>query len=165
MDRKYYILWYRLGGSDSYLIWHSNEQDGVLIDEGGCVLSFRDRGSLLSYAERQGIIIEAEEPILHNLDGLEAWLKSGDAYLIDCNNFNSAWNLFADVSASMSGGFDPDKEATRKVYDKLFWGCNPPGVTPEGEHYRPVWTKRELKIMRDVMSSGLQMFRSSVRSP
>src|SRR5215211_562642 len=73
MGHKYYILWYSLDGSDSYLIWYSDEQDGVLTDEEGCVPSFGDRGSLLSYAERQGVNIEAEKPVLHNLEELEEW--------------------------------------------------------------------------------------------
>lgn len=163
MERKYYIFWYRLDGGDAYLIWYSNEQDGVLVDEGGCVLSFPDRGSLLKYAESQGLSIEAEESTLHNLDELVRWLNSGDTNLIECDNYNGAWNLFADVSHSINGDFDADKDLTQKLYDKLFWGCNLPSITPEGEQYHPAWTKRELKIMRDVLSSGLQMFRSSVR--
>jgi hypothetical protein len=162
MDRKYYILWYRLDGGDAYLIWYSNEQDGVLVD-GGCVLSLRDRGGLLEYAESQGIRVEAEEATLHNLDELEEWLKSGDANLIECDNFNGAWNLFADVSLSIGGDFDADRDLAREIYNKLFWGSTLPSVTPAGEQYHPTWTQRELIIMRDVLSSGLQMFRNSVR--
>jgi hypothetical protein len=164
MSRRYYILWYRLGGVDSYLIWYSNEEDGVFVDEGGAVPNFTDANALLKYADGRGISVDTEEPNLLNLDVLETWLKERDARLVDPNSFNGAWNLFADVSRSINGGFDTDHALTRKIYDKLFWGCNLPAVTPAGEQYHPAWTRRELKIMRDVLSSGLQMFRSSVRS-
>ncbi len=72
--------------------------------------------------------------------------------------------LFADVSSSIDGGFDADRKLTQKIYDKLFWGCNLPIVTPEGEHYHPAWTKRELTIMHDVPGSGLKLFQGSVRN-
>jgi hypothetical protein len=164
MDRKYYILWYRLDGSDSFLIWYSDEKDGVFVDADGFVPSFKDAGSLLKYAQERNIGVDTEGPVLLNLDVLSRWLKENDVALIDPNGVNGAWNLFADVSHSIEGGFDANQRLTQKIYNKLFRGCNLPSVTPEGESYHPAWTKRELNIMRDVLSSGLQMFRSSVRS-
>jgi len=163
MERKYYILWYRLDSSDSYLIWYSDEKDGVFVDESGTVPSFRDANSLVKYAESRGISVDVEEPNLLDLDVLGKWLKEKDVELIDSNSFNGAWNLFADVSLSTNGGFDSNQELTQKIYNKLFWGCNLPSVTPEGEQYHPAWTKGELKIMHEVLSSGLQMFRRRIR--
>jgi hypothetical protein len=164
MERKYYILWYRLDGSNSYLIWFSDENDEVLVDEGGVVPSFKDTNSLVNYAEERGISVDVGEPILLDLDVLGRWLKEKDVELIDPSRFNGAWNLFADVSRSVNGGFDSNRELTQKIYNKLFWGCNLPSVTPEGEQYHPAWTERELKIMYEVLGSGLQMFRRSVRN-
>lgn len=163
MDRQYYILWCRLDGSDSYLIWYTDEKDGVFVERDGFVPSFKDADSLVKYAEQRGLGVDAEGPILLDLDVLRKWLKEKDVELIDPHSFNGAWNLFADVSRSIDGGFDTNQELTQKIYNKLFWGCNLPSVTPEGEQYHPAWTKRELKIMHDVLSSGLQMFRGSVR--
>jgi hypothetical protein len=41
-----------------------------------------------------------------------------------------------------------------------------PGCVIQGDSLSvPAWTKRELKIMRDVLGSGLQMFRRSVKEP
>jgi hypothetical protein len=164
MSRKYYILWYRLGGIDSYLIWYTNKEDGVFMDERGVVPSFKDAQTLLKYAAGRGISVDAEEPTLLNLDILGKWLKECDSELIEPDSFNSAWNLFADVSRCVNGGFDPNRELTQKIYDKLFWGCNLPAVTPEGAHYVPAWTERELKIMAEVLRSGMQMFRDCVKS-
>ncbi|HEX8459452.1 MAG TPA: hypothetical protein VF656_19325 [Pyrinomonadaceae bacterium] len=164
MNPQYYILWYRLNGSDSFLIWYSDEKDGVFVDADGSVPSFKDAGSLVKYAEARNVSVDAEEPILLDLDVLGKWLEERNVELIDPNSFNGAWNLFADVSRSINGGFDPDQELTQKIYDKLFWGCNLPAVTPEGKQYHPAWTRRELKIMHDVLNSGLRMFRGSVRS-
>lgn len=163
MSRQYYILRYRLDGSDSFLIWYSDEKDGVFVNEDGFVPSFKDYGSLLKYTEGRNISVGAEEPTLLDLDVLGRWLEEDDVALIDPDGFNGAWNLFADVSHSIGGGYDANRRLTQKIYNKLFWGCNLPVVTPEGERYHPAWTERELKIMRDVLSSGLRMFRSAVR--
>ena len=164
MSRQYYILWYRLDGCDSFLIWHSDEQDGVYVDPGGFVPSFKDTASLSEYATVRDIGVDTEGPILLNLDVLREWLERKAVGLIDPHSFNGAWNLFADVSRSVNGGFDANQKLTQRIYNKLFWGCNLPSVTPEGEQYHPAWTKRELEIMRNILSSGLQMFRGRVRS-
>jgi hypothetical protein len=163
MDRKYYILWYRLNGRDSYLIWYSNEIDGVFVDEDDFVPSFNDTHSLLKHANERGISVEAEGPILLNLDVIGKWLNEKDVGLIDPHSFNGAWNLFDDVSRSIKGSFDADPQLTQKMYDKLFWGCNLPSVTPERAQYHPSWMPHELKIMRDVLDAGLQMFQRSIR--
>jgi hypothetical protein len=163
MSRQYYILWYRLDGSDSFLIWHSDETDGVFVEADGCVPSFKDAASLSEYATERDISVDTEEPILLNLDVLGKWLKRKDVGSVEPHNFIDAWNLFADVSHSVNGDFDANQQLTRKIYDKLFWACNLPSVTPDGESYRPSWTRRELEIMHDVLGSGLQMFRRSVK--
>lgn len=161
MTSKYYKLWYFITGNNRYLIWYSNEQDGVFVDAKGKVPSFASVENLLSYAETRGIIVELEEPHLHNLDLLVRWLKKPDAKSVSCNEFNNAWNLFSDVSASINGNFDSDKKLTQKIYDKLFWGCNLPAVTPEGKQYHH-WTKRELQLMHDVLLTGVEMFEQAV---
>ena len=162
---KYYIIWYRLYGIDSYLIWYSDEKDGVFVDSNGFVPSFKDSDSLLKYAAERTISVDIEEPILLNLDRVNKWLEEKDVELIECNTFNGAWNLFADVSHSINGKIDPDPDLTLEIYNKLFWGCNLPSVTPKGEKYHPAWTQRELKIMAEVLGSGMQMFQERVKSP
>ena len=163
MGREYYILWYRLDGSDCFLIWYSNEKDGVFVDADGFVPSFDDTGSQLKYARERNTRVNTEQSVLLDLDVLGMWPKEKGVGPVDPHSFNGAWNLFADVSSSIKGGFDTDRKLTRKIYDKLFRGRNLPVVTPAGEHYLPAWTKRELKIIHDVLSPGLKMFRGSVR--
>ena len=114
---------------------------------------------LLRYASSFSLTIKNEEPILHDLNFVASWLETEKVESVDCGNFLAAWNLFDDVSRSVGGNFNADHKLTAKIYDKLFWGNNLPAVTPEGEHYEPTWTKRELKIMREVLSDGLSLFK------
>jgi hypothetical protein len=162
MDRKYYILWYRLDGRDSYLIWYSDDIDGIIVDENGNVHCFTDVASLQAYADTQHISIVAEEPILHNLDAIDIWLKKGSE-AIDPESFLAVWNLFTDIAHSVEGHFDLRRELTQSIYDKLFWGSNPTSVKPEGEEYHPIWTESEIQAMRNIFQSGLELFRRSVK--
>jgi len=163
MSREYHNLWYRLDDSDAFLIWYTDEKDGVIVDADEKVPSFQNTEDLLSFADSRDLPVSVEAPILHDLDFVAEWLKKEDIEPVDCQNFLAAWNLFDDVSRSVGGSFDADRKLTKKIYEKLFWGNNLPSVTPEGKSYHPAWTKRELKIIREVLGSGLSLFRNSVR--
>ncbi len=159
MSNEYFNLWFRLDARDAYLIWFNGEPDGVIVDANGKVPCFPNNEDLLRYACSLNLSVETEEPNLHDLDSLASWLEAKDNETVDCKIFLAAWNLFDDVSRSVGGNFDPGRKKTKKIYNKLFWGNNLPVVTPEGKSYTPLWTKRELKIMREVLSEGLSLFR------
>ena len=164
MSREYYSFWFRLDNRDGYLIFFYDEPDpdGFVTDERGRVSCFLNTEDLLRYASASNLTVDAEDPRLLNLDILVAWLESKDADTVDCKTFLEAWNLFDDFSKTIGGNFDADQKKTQKIYNKLFWGNNLPAVTPEGEHFEPIWTKRELKIMREVLGEGLSLFKEKI---
>lgn len=49
------------------------------------------------------------------------------------------------------------------VYDKLFRGCNLPSRTPEGEHYMPLWTGAETRLLKHLLLLGLTELRARLR--
>jgi hypothetical protein len=160
MTADYYILWYRLDGLDKFLIWYTNDEDGVVLRD-GMMPVFSRQDDLHRYAAAQGITIKKEQPRLHDLDVVAKWIMCLSPEAIDCNEFNAAWNLFADVSEKTNSIFDKEKKLTKKIYNKLFWGMNLPSVTPNGKEYDPFWTKAEVKILHDVMTKGLDLFRAT----
>lgn len=159
MSNEYFNLWFRLDGRDAYLIWFNGEPDGVIVDVDRKVPCFSSNEDLSSYGFSLNLSVKTDEPILHDLDFVASWLKTENNLTVDCNVFLAAWNLFDDVSRSVGGSFGSNRKLTAKIYEKLFWGNNLPAVTPEGEHYEPTWTKRELEIMREVLGAGLSLFR------
>jgi hypothetical protein len=164
MSREYYIYWYKLDGKDFYLIWfEGDESDGVLVDQKGFMPSFAKISDLQNYAEKCEINVDVEKPLLNDLDAVQNWLNESKTEIVYYNPFLNAWNLFADISLSTGANFDKDKELTNKIYNKIFWGCNIPAMTPEGESFTPGWTKKELKTIREVLSFGFQMFREKVK--
>ena len=165
MSRIYYAVRYHLDNQDRYLLWHSNdadgikEADGVALTQEGNIPVFRTQQSLLDYAQSKRLLLVQESPPdFINLDVVKTWLKRKRPAQLDCIAFLSAWNLFADISMSIGGSFDPNKDNTRKIYSKLFWGNNLPAVTPVGRHYEPLWSGLESRIIRQVLSEGLLLF-------
>jgi hypothetical protein len=173
MTTAHYPLWYRLDNKDRYLIWYNLEEanadlDGVVLDSNGKVPVFFSLSALSAYAQAEGIPIEQGELNLHNLDAVVKWFKVKRSKpegptAINCKEFLSAWNLFTNISRSVGGNFDADRDRTRKIYDKLFWGNNLSAVTPEGKCYIPLWSRDEKRIIHEVMSQGLQMFSNSIK--
>ena len=78
------------------------------------------------------------------------------------NPFLEAWNLFDDISISTKGNFDKDRDFTLNIYNKIFWGCNIPAMTPEGESFSPTWTKKELQIICETLKQGFQLFNEKI---
>jgi hypothetical protein len=164
MKGKYYILWYRLDDKDSYLIWYSNSNDRILTNKKEKILNFSSKQELNEYAFENALNIEPEEPTLHNLDAVVEWIKVGDEKSIDCNECKSAWNLFEDVSQSVKIIFDSNEEVINNVYDKLFWGCNLPSVTPKSKSFNPEWNKSEINILKRILSNGIKIFKESLNA-
>ena len=163
MSRLYYVLWYHLDNKDRYLIWFTNETDGVVVNAEGQIPIFKTKAHLRAYAQREGLPIEPEEPKIHHFDRVVAGLKRKRPVELDCDAFLSVWNLLGDISNSLGGGFDEDKSRTQKIYEKFFWGNNLPTVTPVGKCYVPLWSGQEHQIMRDALGEGLSLLRSRIQ--
>jgi hypothetical protein len=173
LEKTHYPLRYRLDNKDRFLIWFTvdgagEDLDGVVLNQKGEILVFRSRKEVFSYCDFGALEVERDYDCLHNFDVVIRWMKRKKSKwfgptAIDCKEFLDTWNLFGDISRSLHGDFDSDRERTSKIYDKLFYGANPPAITPKGEHYTPYWPNKEKRIIRDVLSHGLQMFRNHLR--
>ncbi|HEX2868463.1 MAG TPA: hypothetical protein VHO03_15580 [Ignavibacteriales bacterium] len=162
MDKEYYILWYRLNKMDRYLIWFSDDADGVITDNSGNALSFQSKEALYEYASSSNLEITSEEPELHNLDLVSEWIKENDPSVINFSQFNNIWNLWTDTSHSTGRSFDEADESAERIYDKLFWSCTLPTGQSDNEDYIPEWTEDELKAMKELFLKGMAMFERAV---
>ncbi|MGA7415342.1 MAG: hypothetical protein WBW33_33020 [Bryobacteraceae bacterium] len=127
----YFPLRYRLEGRERYLIWIGDEQDSIVVEPNGAIPNFSDALLVRQYAEPRQLTRETEEPVLHNLDWVQSWCSDGKDP-IDCAEALNAWNLFADVAASVGAAgidFRAIDRCAPATYQKLFWGSNLPAVT------------------------------------
>jgi len=163
MPTLYYPCCFRLSGRDDYLIWYSNDQDGVLLNSSGRVAVFNNMEQLRNYAASADLSLEAGKPAQYNLDLIDQWLAGPAKETVQPTLFLEGWNLFDDVSRSVGGRklFGADV-AFNDVYEKLFWGNNLPAVTPAGQQYEPVWLDEEVEKLRVALNAGLCLFRNSI---
>lgn len=66
-----------------------------------------------------------------------------------CSILLDGFNFLDDAVRSLRGPtIGKQAELSRDTYDKLFFGCNLPSVTPKGSAYRPKWSERDIRNMR-----------------
>jgi len=68
-----------------------------------------------------------------------------------CSVLLNGWNFLEDMGRTFDLKKDIKKLRSKllnKTYEKLFYGCNLPSVTPEGKSYSPLWLKEEIASMR-----------------
>lgn len=162
MRREIFILWYRLDKKDRYLLWISGENDVVYV-KNERIPSFASVTALLKFASSQGLVIEEEEPVLHDLDKVEAWIEVIEQP-IDCKELLNAWNLFTDIANTFDMPFKGSiKDRIRNnIYDKLFYGNNIYSLTPTGEYYVPLWLEKEKIRLAEILVEGLSMLKAKI---
>jgi hypothetical protein len=72
-----------------------------------------------------------------------------------------AWNFLGDALEPTDDGgqFDAVSDEASDVYEKLFWSCNLPAVTPPGERFLPMWRTEEGDTIRRVLEVGVEGLR------
>jgi hypothetical protein len=160
LRKEYFACWFRLDYVDRYLIWITTEPETVLLDREGLIAIFQSEVSLAKYAQVKGIELVNEQPQLHHLDSVVEWSQK-PANPIDCQQCLATWNLYLDVAHSVQCSFSGDQKGTvrNRIYDKLFYGNNIYGLTPDGEYYIPQWTALERRTLAEILMDGEAIFR------
>lgn len=168
MPREYYACAFRYAGHDEYLIWYSNDCDGVHLESDGRVPTFGSIEHLSSYAKIHDLApLTIADPVLHDLDSVDRFTRIPSLLYVDCNETLNAWNLFGDLARSLgpSGSHLIDHDqAAEGLYDKIFHGCNLPAMTPDGHGFQPIWSADEIKLIQEHLGAGLSLFRTALAS-
>lgn len=158
--QSYYPYSLRLDDNEWWLLWYSNDTDGLWVDEEGSIPAFDSLSALERFADSKGIELGLDKGDMLDLPLIERWLHDPRPRQIECNAFLGAWNLFSDVARSIGSELPDGSDLANKCYDKLFWGNNLPAVTPPGKHYEPIWDAVEADYLRTLLGSGLTLLRS-----
>jgi hypothetical protein len=81
---------------------------------------------------------------------------------ITCTILLEGWNFIEDMGRTFGLKKDLKRLHSRllnKAYDKLFYGCNLPAVTPGDKSYSPLWSHEEILSMRAELSEIWRTFR------
>jgi hypothetical protein len=161
--KRYYAFWLRLNNEDLYTIWYSNNKDGFLLEESNRIPVFRTMPTLLAYADRQNVSLEDEVPELHNFDLIKLWIRYPTADTIVYDVFLNALNAFGDIASSIGNKvYLRLSKHIDRIYQKLFWGCNLPAVTPRKKVFHPLWNQKELEKLQAIFDYGLKMLQDNI---
>lgn len=164
MEREYYRIHCTLAGQAHYLIWYSNDPDGLIVNQRGQVMDFPNVSDLDAFGlENHLSIHEGMTPF--DLDLIANWVERPAEAQIDCERFLNAWNLFGDLAASVgeAGQAFTEFDDCVETYDKLFHGNNVPALTSPGKEFTPQWTKGDIQELLKVFNAGLALFRKVMR--
>lgn len=65
-----------------------------------------------------------------------------------------AWNGLEELAEGLRVPLNYRGRLATRSYQKLFWGLNPPSLTPPGARYLPVWRRKEISKIFGVLRSG-----------
>ena len=99
-SRRYYGLLYRLDGSYRWLLWYSDEVDGLYIEDGRFP-SFASADALSRYAAARGLAMDTVGATVHDVDAVVEWLSRPSRIAVDSAEFLAAWNLAQDAAATV----------------------------------------------------------------
>ncbi len=160
--REYYSYQVHFVGQTHNLLWFTDDLDGLVLDQkNGKLATFASPTDMTTYAAAHGITELKDGTASLDLDLVVRWCEHATTSNVDCHLLLDAWNLFIDVSNSVSceesvfvgNDYLP-------ISEKLFYGCNLPTITPKGEHYIPVWSEEEIVDLVTVLRSGLEDIKS-----
>lgn len=155
-----------LDGDRLFLLWRDggDSADEVLVQDDETIPLFETVATARAEAAPSEPFSDDTNEVPLDLDAVRAWCSSPTAATLDCGLVLNAWNLFADVVAIRN---HPDFRVldarAGHAYDKLFFGCNLPAVTPEGESYEPEWSQEEVEQIRGILAAGFDLFIPRVR--
>lgn len=153
MADEYYAVWVRLKGVEQCFIWHTNQEDGVWVDqERQIVPSFGSFADARSCGEASGFKVrEASRPLL-DLDAVRCWVHHPGIGDIDHSDFLDVWNLGEDIARSLGR---TRSRHDQDIYDKLFWGCNLLTAGPTEQRRPPRFSSDEESRLRSVLREEL----------
>jgi len=170
MDNEYYIVEYVFSGRHNFFLWYtandqSREPDGIVLNEDRQIVVFESKREISEYAKIRKLSELSDNDTNFDFDLLQNWLDRPSLDQIDCVSILDYWNIFSDLERSLSGKQEHiDDKGEGEIYDKLFWGCNLPSVTPPGERYIPNWSDDEIQRLASILNCGLTLFRRAIPS-
>jgi hypothetical protein len=152
-------------GTRRWVIYYTNDQDGMATDKDNKILAFAQVEGAQAYAKKKKWKIKpGMEPF--DLDQVELWCKSFDTDSLDCPALYRCWNLLGDVSNSLGLGstFLGYSDSAMKIHEELFWGCNLPGMAPVDNPYRAKLSGEQVELLQEVFQEGLKLIKLHLKN-
>ena len=162
---EYFILPVSWDKATLYLIYFSNDDDGLVLTPGQKIVVGKSLAEAEAAAQKRHIKLQENMELL-DLTAIQSWVNSRSMRLLDSNLIYRVWNFFGDVATTLKKanhylGYD---EAYIALHNELFWGCNMPGLTQSQERYEVDLSQQEIRNLRSILRSGLEIFQQGLPS-
>ena len=163
-DMEYFEMACRFRAKERWLIYYTNDQDGVVTDKESKILSFATPEAAAEFAKKKKWKIkQGQDPL--DLDKIGGWVEKLDPKSLDCPALYRTWNLLGDVASSLgkASEFPGYESDAMLIHEELFWGCNLPGMAPADQPYIAKLSQEDAEVVQDVLASGLQMLLANLK--
>ncbi|OWR32671.1 hypothetical protein CDO73_03465 [Saccharibacillus sp. O23] len=158
--RSYYPVTFEIDDHLYRCVWYTEERDGFL-SEGNRLKLFDSREDLVAYDKQQGLNIVTEESSTISIDRLRGQFDQLDhGGALDCHEFLNFWNCVSDAAHTCAKIFYGDQDRLTPIYDRVFYGTNPPALRGDGEYFVPAWTKADKKQLKKVFEEGVLLLKT-----
>lgn len=155
MSREYFPLWLRLDGKDGFLLWYSDEPDGVFIASTRKIPVFRSLNALVVFARSHEISLERTGKLVpHDLDAAVRVCESSGFDPEGFGDLLVVWNLAGDVACSLELEFSGDSKLMNSVYEKLFHANMSDDVGGGA------WSWDEARLLKSIVRDAVTLIRS-----
>jgi len=136
-----------------YILWISDDIDGVVVDNQRKIIAFKDKAQLLKFVEKKAISLK-EGITAYYINNLQQWVLEPDRN-IDYEVFLNFWNLCTDISYSVGIDFmgDVRDELINNLYNKLFDASG----TFISEEPNPTFNEVEISKLSEIIQNGLAL--------
>lgn len=157
---QYYLTGVRWQRTAGFLLWQNSPEPGreaVWTDAQNQILLFKTQAALTAFAQHLGHDLEAESPILHDLDAVARWLITPKKRPVrECLD---VWNLFDDVGAGVGELFAGSYKTPHRdrVFDLLYADSG-----PWQQPANIIWSSAERLLLRDLLTQGFALWQKHV---
>lgn len=162
-------------GTMVFVLWiegHSAEDD-LLKDSAGKILATRSRAELIKQSAR---ILRGKWSFDHTVpydfnkfrQALRSLRAGKYSRTATCETLNNGWNLLEDMLRTIDALENSElyqNKQLKKMYGKLFYGCNLPAITPNNKTYHPIWLDSEISILKRAIDNAFVILRNSFSKP
>lgn len=158
---EYCLIEFKMCNQRYYCLWFSDEHDVFLINENDKLILFHYENEIRDFCKMNNLDIQSEAAVLYDIDAVIAKIYLKD---IDCNLILRCWNITSDMAFTFKEPFMGDSNgndnAILDVYNKLFFGTNPPTLKKDSlEIYNPIWEESEIHIIQNTINDSVRIFR------
>ena len=131
--RQHYVVAVRRHERVQFLVWYSDEVDGVLTaaDLPSSLLAFDSDAAARAHGTAAALAMRPDQSAYFDLDELGAWIDAPNPYRLRPDVLLNAWNLLGDVARSVGDEIAHARLLDRRgnrTYDELFRCCSIPAL-------------------------------------